>query len=52
MVGAITRGLTLDDFDRLTIGQIVDFCIEYNDMQKDEEKETTRAATQADFNAF
>ena len=35
---------------RMTIGQVVDFCIEYNNRQKGET--VTRKATQADIDAF
>ncbi len=53
MVGALARGLTLRDFDTLTIGQVVDFCAEYNArMSDDGEKPKERKATQADFDAF
>lgn len=37
MTGAITRGLTLQDFETMTIGQIVDYCITYNKMHRVEE---------------
>lgn len=42
----------------MTVGEIVDFCIEYNNMhsretgKKREEKERSRKATQADWDAF
>lgn len=53
MVGALSRGLTLRDFDTLTVGQVVDFCAEYNArMSDDGEKPKERKATQADFDAF
>ncbi|MDY2986136.1 MAG: hypothetical protein SOR77_00740 [Peptoniphilus sp.] len=54
MAGAIARGLTLEDFYRMTIGQIVDYCITFNEINNNEEekKEETRTATQHDFNNF
>ena len=55
MIGALSRGLSYDAIEKMTIGQIVDFCIIYN-KQNAEENETTkpksRAATQTDWNAF
>lgn len=57
MAGALLRGLTLRDFDNLSVGQIVDYAITYNKQNKpkDEEfddKETVRNATQDDINKF
>ena len=55
MTGAISRGLTLVDFKEMTIGQVVDYCIVYNNINShgDKEKEqTTRKATQKDFDNF
>ena len=48
------------DVRRMQIGQLVDFCIDYNDRQKKAEAEAERAekrgarrrATQSDINAF
>ena len=39
-------------FDELNPGQIVDFCIEYNNYMNPSKKDTFREATQADFNKF
>lgn len=56
MAGAIQRGLTLSDFNDLTVGQIVDYCIEYNNsnyVEDEEEKEdTVREATQEDMDRW
>ena len=54
MTGAITRGLNLRDFDSMTIGQIVDYCKTYNDLNKspEEKEKETRKASQKDFDRF
>lgn len=39
-------------FDEMNPGQIVDYCIEYNNFYFEDEKELVRNATQADFNNF
>lgn len=53
MVGAIERGITLSDFENMTVGMIMDYVITFNNLNsKDEEKETIRDATQADFDAW
>lgn len=56
MTGAVTRGLTIRDFEDMNIGQIVDFCKTYNEMNKSEDdKKTeskTRTAGQGDFDRF
>lgn len=54
MTGAITRGLTLRDFDSMTIGQIVDYCKTYNDLNKspEEKEKEPRKASQKDFDRF
>jgi len=57
---ALERGLTMQDVKRMQIGQIVDFCIEYNERQKkaerqqkrEEKRGRRRKATQNDINAF
>lgn len=48
------RGLTMTDLRKMQIGQIVDFCIAYNDRQNKQEKPDSgkRKATQADIDAF
>lgn len=56
MVASIARGLTYDALQEMEIGQIVDFCIEYNKMHEPKEdkkpKVNKRKATQADWDAF
>lgn len=56
MTGAISRGILLKDFEDMTVGQIVDYCKTYNEMNKPkDEKEsesTTRKAAQSDFDRF
>lgn len=57
MTGAITRGLSLTDLEKMTVGQLVDFCITYNESMKpkdEKKKEETkiRRATQKDFDRF
>lgn len=48
----------MEDMRRMTVGQVVDFVIAYNERQKTAEKEqekpkfTKRKATQNDINAF
>lgn len=56
---ALERGLTLSDIKKMELGQVVDFCIDYNERQKRAEKAAKqkpipekRKATQADINAF
>lgn len=48
------RNLPLQMFEQLTPGQIVDYCIEYNNMLDvdDNENDGVRIATQADFDRF
>ena len=56
MAGALTRGLTLSDFKSMTIGDVVDYCIAYNNANysndEDEDKEKVRKASQKDFDNF
>lgn len=49
MVGATQRGLTIDDIKEMDIGDIVDYCIEYNNMMSADSEPNVRQATQADF---
>ena len=51
MVSAFERGLTLRDFEYMTVGMILDFIVTYNNLKlADEEDEGgIREATQSDF---
>lgn len=54
-MAGIDRGLTMSDIQHMTIGEVVDYCIEYNNRQakaEKEEKRNSRKATQADWDAF
>ena len=46
----------MTDIRRMQIGQLVDFCIDFNERQKRADRETSgntkRRATQADINAY
>ena len=46
----------MQDIQHMTIGEVVDYCVEYNNRQykaeKEEKKERGRKATQADWDAF
>lgn len=53
MVRALERGLSLSDFEVMTIGMIIDYIITYNNLNiNEDEKNEVREATQADFDAF
>jgi len=54
MVRALERGLTLKDFQEMTIGMIIDYIITYNNLNlyEKEKEDEVREATQADFDAF
>lgn len=54
MVRALERGLTLSDFENLTVGMIVDYLTTYNNLNlsEEEKQDEVRMATQADFDAF
>ena len=50
LVGARDRGLSLSGVKEIDIGAIVDYCIEYNDMQDEKkQKSRRRKAAQADW---
>lgn len=63
-IAGIDRGLNLDAIERMELGQLVDYIVEYNKMhevkegpgrdygQGQTEKPTRRKATQADIDAF
>lgn len=53
MLGAIERGLSLNDFENMTVGMITDYVITYNNERiDDEDEESVRVATQADFDRW
>jgi hypothetical protein len=51
-VRALERGLSLSDFEHLTVGMIIDYIITFNNLCEGSEEETERIAGQADFDAF
>ena len=60
ILAGLERGLTMTDIRKMQLGQVVDFCISYNERQKAAEKAhkhaekygTKRKASQNDINAF
>ena len=56
ILAGIERGLTMADIKMMTIGEVVDFVIAYNDRVKEaeneEKKDKKRKATQKDIDAF
>ncbi len=54
MVRALERGITLSDFNEMTVGMIVGYITTYNNLNSNEEnkEEEIRIAEQADFDAF
>ena len=56
ILAGIERGLTMADIRLMTIGEVVDFVIAYNDRvkeaEKEEKKDKKRKATQKDIDAF
>ena len=60
ILAGLERGLTMTDIRRMQLGQVVDFCIAYNERQKhaekiaeaEERKARKRKATQNDINGF
>jgi len=54
MLRALERGLTLADFEDLTLGMIIGFIATYNNerLGEDEKEDTVRTATQVDFDRF
>ena len=60
-LAGIERGLTLQDIKKMRLGQVVDFCISYNERNKVEEesrgtgktkRKGRRIATQEDIDAY
>ena len=57
VLAGIERGLSMADIKEMTIGQVVDYVIAYNDRVKEAEneekkKDKKRKATQRDIDAF
>ncbi len=54
LAAGIDRGLRMEDTERMTVGMWIDYIVEWNELhdRKDEKKEETRKATQADFDRF
>ena len=54
MVGALKRGISLNDFNNLTVGMIIGYITEWNNhnLSDDERESAVRNATQSDFDRF
>lgn len=54
IVRSLERGILLKDFEDLTMGQIMDIIVTFNNLNldKDEKEEEIREATQSDFDNF
>lgn len=54
MAAVALRGLNMSDLDDMTIGDAVDYCIAYNEITSESEREEnrTRKATQNDWDTF
>lgn len=53
ILAGVERGLSYESLQKMTIGQAVDFCIEYNNRNKQEQKKTDRRkATREDYRLF
>lgn len=60
ILAGLERGLAMEDMRKMTIGQVVDFCVSYNERQERAERAQKRAkkhgirrkADQNDINAF
>lgn len=50
LVGAIKRGLSLRDFEEMTLGMLLDYFSEFDQFENDDDEETI--ATQEDFDKF
>lgn len=51
-MAGIERGLSYESMQDMTIGQVVDFVIEYNNRNTEHKKPKKRKATQSEINAF
>lgn len=52
MLRAIERGLTLSDFNEMTLGMILGYITAYNNAHVEDEEGTVRIATQDDYDKF
>ena len=52
IMAGIERGLSYESIQGMTIGQVVDFCIEYNNRNKEQKKTDKRKATREDYRLF
>lgn len=54
MVRALERGISLSDFNDMTVGMLIGYIQTYNNLNgsKKEDEEECREATQADFDNF
>lgn len=52
ILAGVERGLSYEAVQKMTIGQAVDFCIEYNNRNKQEKKTDRRKATREDYRLF
>ena len=52
MIGATSRGLPLDMLYEMTPGQIVDYCVEYNNIYSEDSENEETIAKQCDFDSF
>lgn len=56
IAAAKIRGISLDELDYMTWGQLIDYIIVYNNLHytgdDEPDEDTVRQATQADFNSF
>lgn len=54
IVRSLERGLTLKDFEDMTVGMLLDVIITFNNLhlEDDEKEEITREATQSDMDNF
>lgn len=55
LVAGLSRGLSIQDMEYMTLGSWIDYIIEWNNIHrdpKDNEESADRMATQADFDAF
>ena len=52
LVGAIKRGLTIKDFEEMTIGMMLDYFQEYDGISDPKDEDTVRSASQEDFDRW